>query len=656
VKVLYIEDNPFDADLTRHELRRRAPHITLEVVSTQQDALARLNQPSGPGYDVVLSDMRLPDGDGLTLLSHIRKQDLPVAVVIVTGSSDEEAVVAALKAGADDYVVKRADYLVRLPATLEVAVNNYRTQAARRMRPLRVLYVEDNDVDIDLTRRHLARHAPHIQLDAVNTVHAVLDPASGGNPIDQYDVLLLDYQLPGMNALEVMKGLRPVFGLDLPIVLVTGQGDEDVALQALKLGAADYLVKNPGYLYRLPTALENAFHRAQLAREQAALRASEERYRIISELTSDYAYTYRVDPDGGTELEWITEAFTRITGYTTGAVDAHGGWLSLVHPADQPIALRRARALANSRADVSEFRIVTRGGETRWLRDYSCPIWDEAQGRVVRIFGAAQDITERKRAEEALHRLNAELEQRVADRTRELAQANEQLHELDRLKSKFVSDVSHELRTPVTNLKLYLDLLERGNPDKHAHYRHTLKEQADRLSQLINNILDLSRLELGAAKVQFIPVDLNGLVEQIVVAHRPLAESAGLHLIFRPDPALECVRGERNQLAQVVTNLIANSINYTQTGQVQVSTSRTADRACMQVEDTGIGIDPEDVPHLFDRFYRGKQVAGFDIPGTGLGLAIVKEIVELHGGKIEVESRVSIGSTFRVWLLHAGCA
>ena len=244
------------------------------------------------------------------------------------------------------------------------------------------------------------------------------------------------------------------------------------------------------------------------------------------------------------------------------------------------------------------------------------------------------------------------LEQRVADRTRELAEANERLKELDRLKSKFVSNVSHELRTPVANLNLYLNLLERGRPDKRDHYLTVLKEQTARLSTLIEDILDLARLERDKTTTVFAPVDLNALVEGVIVAHQPQAEGADLALTCLPAPGLPSVHGDRNRLTQVVTNLVANALNYTLAGAVQVSTRMDEARqmACLEVRDTGIGIEPEDVPHLFDRFYRGKRVSQSDIPGTGLGLAIVKEIVDLDGGEIAVASRVGEGSTFTVWL------
>ena len=243
-----------------------------------------------------------------------------------------------------------------------------------------------------------------------------------------------------------------------------------------------------------------------------------------------------------------------------------------------------------------------------------------------------------------------ELEQRVAERTRELAAANERLKELDRLKSKFVSDVSHDLRTPVANLTLYLDLLAHGKPEKQVAYIATLKQQAARLADLIEDILDLSRLERETETAVFAPVDLNAVVDQVIIAHRPRAETAGLTLTFEPDTNLPPVNGERSQLSRVVANLVANAVNYTPSGQVRVSTRLEEKKACVEVQDTGIGIQPEDLPHLFERFYRGQRASQSNIPGSGLGLGIVKEIVELHAGTVEVESRAGEGSTFRVWL------
>ncbi len=255
------------------------------------------------------------------------------------------------------------------------------------------------------------------------------------------------------------------------------------------------------------------------------------------------------------------------------------------------------------------------------------------------------------RLNEQLRSHNAQLEERVAVRTKELADANMRLQELDRLKSKFVSDVSHELRTPITNLGMYLDLLEHGRADKKERYIAILQRETARISQLVQDILDLSRLEESQEKgVAFEPVDLNKIVEQVVAAQLPKAQTAGLLLTMETEEDMSLILGAPRQLAQVATNLLANAINYTREGEITISTYKQNGEICLQVQDTGIGIDEADMPHLFDRFYRGQRVAQLGVPGTGLGLGIVKEIIDLHGGRVEASSEVGSGSTFSVWL------
>jgi signal transduction histidine kinase len=279
-----------------------------------------------------------------------------------------------------------------------------------------------------------------------------------------------------------------------------------------------------------------------------------------------------------------------------------------------------------------------------WIGRYAPFLSDD-----VRLLTAMADI-----AANALYRalVMSTLEQRVTERTRELATANERLQELDRLKSKFVSDVSHELRTPLTNLKLYLNLVEHGRADKQSQYLGIMREQVDRLTYLIEAILDLSHLESGRRRMAFAPVDLNAVVMQVVGEQRARAEVAGLALACETAPDLPLVRGDRQALSQVVSNLVANAISYTAAGAVNVRTLPALEcgRVCVEVQDSGTGIEPADLPHVFERFYRGQRSAQSNIPGTGLGLAIVKELVELHGGRVEVESVQAKGSTFRVWL------
>ncbi len=237
-------------------------------------------------------------------------------------------------------------------------------------------------------------------------------------------------------------------------------------------------------------------------------------------------------------------------------------------------------------------------------------------------------------------------------RTEELNRANEQLKELDRLKSKFVSDVSHELRTPLNNVTLYLELLGKSSGEKQQRYLAILKEENRRLCRLVEEILDLSRLETlkEQSSGHFTVVDLNDVAEEVVRTHESHAEIPGLKLVFSPARQLPPIRGARGQLAKAVSNLVDNAIKYTSNGQVIISTSTDplTRRVTLTVQDSGHGIPEDEIPHLFDRFYRGQAVAQSNIPGTGLGLSIVKEVVDLHSGQIEVTSRIGGGSTFTV--------
>jgi len=255
----------------------------------------------------------------------------------------------------------------------------------------------------------------------------------------------------------------------------------------------------------------------------------------------------------------------------------------------------------------------------------------------------------RQRATEALEQVRAELERQNT----ELRDTNERLRQLDQLKSKFIADAAHELRAPLNSMQLKMYLLENGRAERRAEYLADFKQQLERLARLAEDLLDIARLEAPNGSTEgFAPVDLNTVVEQVVIAYRPLADAAGLSLVQELTPNLPPVLGQRSRLGQVGSNLVANAIRYTPSGSVQVITSLAADlkRVCLIVQDSGIGIPPEEVPHIFDRFYRGRQPNGMNIPGTGLGLSIVKEIVDLHGGSIEVESRVGEGSRFKVCL------
>jgi signal transduction histidine kinase len=258
------------------------------------------------------------------------------------------------------------------------------------------------------------------------------------------------------------------------------------------------------------------------------------------------------------------------------------------------------------------------------------------------------------------HEINQNLDRLVGERTAELAEANaylevsnERLKELDTLKSKFVSDVSHELRTPISNISIYLEMLEglikklqTTIPEKAISFIDVARQETKRLSTLINDILDSSRLEQSMANPEMVPVDVHELVQSVVETNRINAESKGLALNLNLTNGSPKILADAAQLKQVFTNLVANSVNYTIKGKINITTMVMGDTFTFLIQDTGMGIASDDIPHLFERFYRGQQASRSSIPGTGLGLAITKEIIELHQGEIEVQSELNIGTTF----------
>jgi signal transduction histidine kinase len=224
------------------------------------------------------------------------------------------------------------------------------------------------------------------------------------------------------------------------------------------------------------------------------------------------------------------------------------------------------------------------------------------------------------------------------------------------VKSEFIANINHELRTPLTNLILYYQMLRSQPTVKIEERLDVIGRELQRLRNLIEDLLNLSHLDLG--KVSFRPVlcDLNELIQTLVKDRQELASDRGLKLRVELEPALKPVVLDEPTIVQAVSNLVTNALNYTPSGgDVLISTMCATEdgqpQVGFKVEDTGLGINAEDLPHLFERFYRGSAGRQTGAPGTGLGLAIVKQVVDHHNGRIIVQNRVNgSGSIFTVWL------
>jgi signal transduction histidine kinase len=267
-----------------------------------------------------------------------------------------------------------------------------------------------------------------------------------------------------------------------------------------------------------------------------------------------------------------------------------------------------------------------------------------------------KELAERKRVERKIRKLNAELEQRVAERTRELHAANEHLTALGRLKDEFIANVSHELRTPITSIMLYHSMIE-ARPASATQYVVHLKRETERLARLIEDLLYISRLEQGRTSQVFSRLDINRLAQDYIADRVPLAAQHNLSLTPKLLPSAPILYADEKMVGQVLSILMTNALNYTPAGgaiTIETLAENSAGRqwAGFSVSDTGPGISPEEQRRIFERFFRGRVGSESKTAGTGLGLAIAREIVAKHNGRIEVRSAgiAGQGATFSVWL------
>ncbi|OLE41641.1 MAG: hypothetical protein AUI36_24510 [Cyanobacteria bacterium 13_1_40CM_2_61_4] len=255
------------------------------------------------------------------------------------------------------------------------------------------------------------------------------------------------------------------------------------------------------------------------------------------------------------------------------------------------------------------------------------------------------------RAYQQLGQLTQTLEQRVQHRTQLLLEANRRLQELDKLKSDFVSTVSHELRTPMTSIKGYVDNILDGLTgaltERQSYYLNRVKYNVERLTRMINDLLDLSRIEAGKVELHLSAVCMRDLVNDVVEGFQRAAQEKGLTLRSHQPDELPAIRGDRDKLHQVLTNLIQNAIKFTpKGGEIRVeANAHDGGFVLVSVSDTGCGIPPHELDRVFDRFYRVESVSAEEC-GSGLGLPIAKSLVELHGGRIWAESTPGQGSRF----------
>lgn len=365
------------------------------------------------------------------------------------------------------------------------------------------------------------------------------------------------------------------------------------------------------------------------------LRESENRYQIFTSNTSDYVYKCLRRGMEPFRVQWMAGAIEPITGYSMEEMYQMGCWMNIVHPDDKKrVSTALMKMLPGDRAAL-EFRIITRGGDLRWIYESSYCESGNVEGELCH-YGSSRDITSRKLGEEEIIRLNSNLEELVAKRTEELSRTNRDL-------ASFCYAISHELRAPVARIKGLSQALQEEwaeDPAAAEYCARRIEVASSELQRVIAAVLQLSRLSQSS----FVPqlLNLSALVREIVDSLVSEIPDRQVEVIIAADVT---VSGDSSLLRLCLENLLGNAVKYTVRQPLpRIEFGRDDASGAFFIRDNGIGFDMAHAEQLFEPFIRLHQED--DFAGSGIGLATVQRIIERHGGKIWAESSPGQGAVF----------
>jgi PAS domain S-box-containing protein len=482
---------------------------------------------------------------------------------------------------------------------------------------LHVLIVEDSEADAELVLRELQRGGYEVEYERVER-RLAMEQALSRN---KWDVILCDYSMPQFSAMDALETLK-ASGLDIPFLIVSGTIDEETAVTALKAGAHDFLLK--GRLARLIPAIEREMRDAETRRLR---RETESRYELLVEQLPIIVYVNAIENFGSTS--YVSPQIQTILGYRAEEwlADPEFGQTAL-HPEDQPSVLKKMKYSHTTGEPFDmEYRMLARDGRVVWFRDQAVLIRDN-RGQPLLWQGLKIDVTKQKEAEVERENLISNLEA-----------ANAELE-------RFTYTAFHDLRAPLVTIKGFLGMLKK---DLHAKRQDQIQKDikriegaADKMDALLSDLLELSRIERVINPLE--EVDLLQLTGEVLEMLDPLIRSKRVSVNVSTD--LPIVYGDRLRLREVLENLIENAAKYTDeqaNPDIEISTRIQDGQQIILVKDNGIGIDPRYHTRIFNLFEKLNP----SMEGTGIGLALIKRIIELHGGKIWVESGgPGQGSTF----------
>ncbi|MEI7841724.1 MAG: ATP-binding protein [Gallionellaceae bacterium] len=515
---------------------------------------------------------------------------------------------------------------------------------------IKILAVEDEQGDFALIKVYLrlAGFGSDIEHDAVSWVQTLAE-AKKEVLKQKPNIVLLDLNLPDSFGMETVRKIRQLLP-DVPIIVLSSNADKNVAIASLEEGAQDYLVKGSYENDALGKAVRHALIRAKL---EAKLKESEFRWKFAVEGAGDGLW----DWDVANSTVFFSKRWKEMLGHSEDEIgQGLDEWEKRIHPDDKVATLAAVQAYLEGRASVyaNEHRVLCKNGEYKWILDRGMVVAREAEGKPLRLVGTHTDISDRKAAAAELKHYQDNLEHLVQQRTAELSIAKAGAEAANRAKSAFLANMSHELRTPMNGIMGMTELaLHRATDPKQIDQLNKVSQSSSHLLRLINNILEVSKIEAEQVVFEQVPFKLHSVLEEILALVGNKAKAKGLQLIINIPAELTTLplQGDQGRLGQVLLNLVNNAIKFTAQGSVAITISQTEESASgtllrFEVRDTGIGIAREDQKRLFNIFEQVDDSSTREYGGTGLGLAISRRLARLMGGEIGVESEAGKGCVF----------
>jgi PAS domain S-box-containing protein len=490
---------------------------------------------------------------------------------------------------------------------------------------LRILVIDDNPHDRILAIRSLEREFPNIQAQEILKAEDLAQALEIGN----FDLVITDYQLRWTDGLTVLRAIKARYP-ECPVIMFTNSGTQEIAVEAMKSGLDDYVIKSSKHYIRLAAAVRLAWERIQIQQKVTGLEN-----RLQSLLNQLNVGIFRITLDGF--LLEGNRAFFRLLGLQSQFVFEKNQSLEpYFQPEDYSQLLNQLKE--NGQIHDCEVQLRRFDGREIWVR-LSTTISTVDSQTIVE--GLMEDISDRKLAEQALKVSESQLRQQA-----------EQLEQANRIKDEFLAVLSHELRSPLNAILGWTQLLRSRSLNEAARVRalETVERNAKLQTQLIEDLLDVSRIMRGTLSLNISLVNLASIIEVSIDTIRLAAQAKSIQIQTLIDPTVGFVSGDPNRLQQVIWNLLSNAVKFTSSnGRVTIVLERNGRQAQLRVIDTGKGISPEFLPHVFDYFRQADSSTTRAHGGLGLGLAIVRQLVELHGGTVSVSSPgVGQGATFTV--------